>query len=401
MSRFPMQDAAAMNAVYGDPDKNDDGSADSSWEAANLVAIIPPYRLNQAWGDKRPLKTLRVHKLLAADLKAIFREILAFYGSQEAIDRARMNLCGGVYNFRLKRGGSTLSIHSWGCAIDLDPERNGFGVTFKNNGKMMPLDVVRIFEDHGWTWGGPWKDAMHFQAADIRGQKRHTIPGKVYDQKALAKPAALAELPPIGPQIDEPAAVVEPIAAVPADVEDQVPHGVKDDPLIKAVQEALKGFGFHEVGDIDGDWGSKTRGAIAGYKNDRRLPGVALITQALLDDMQRAAAENWKRPISEKRLNTTPEQAAVKIEAVNDTKAVEKQGGFAAVVAFVGSIFTGIVSQFSDVWNSEIVSTIREVASENLGLILAGVGVYAAWMTWQANKGKWSIVQAIRDNRVN
>ena len=85
----------------------------------------------------------------------------------EAIERARLDLCGGVFNFRLQRGGSNLSIHSWGAAIDIDPERNRLGRRYSAGAGMIPRAAVDIFEAEGWEWGGRWSrpDAMHFQAA--------------------------------------------------------------------------------------------------------------------------------------------------------------------------------------------------------------------------------------------
>lgn len=174
MPTWPNQSTSSMNAFFG----NNGGGAtvNKSWERTNIVSIKPPYRMVTAWAPYAAIKEIRCHKKVADDLLAILTEIKDHYGSQDAIEKARMHFYGGCYVYRLKRGGSTLSIHSWGCAIDLDPVKNGFGVKYKPNSGMMPLEVVRIFEDHGWTWGGLWRtgDAMHFQAANISGQKRAT-----------------------------------------------------------------------------------------------------------------------------------------------------------------------------------------------------------------------------------
>lgn len=163
---WPTQSRAAMNAYYGNPDQNANGLPDRDWEDANLVAITPPYPMTLAWDVRKPVRTIRVHKRCAESLTRALAAIKAHYGSKTAIEKARMHLYGGCYTFRLMRGGSSLSIHSWGAAIDLDPERNGFGRKYSERAGMMPMPVVAIFKAEGWTWGGLWKkgDAMHFQA---------------------------------------------------------------------------------------------------------------------------------------------------------------------------------------------------------------------------------------------
>jgi hypothetical protein len=88
--------------------------------------------------------------------------------SQARIEANHLHLFGGSYNFRLMRGSNQLSMHSWGCALDLDPEGNPFG---RNRAKCrMPAPVVEAFQAEGFEWGGRWKrpDAMHFQAARTR-----------------------------------------------------------------------------------------------------------------------------------------------------------------------------------------------------------------------------------------
>lgn len=165
--RWPLQNTAAMNAFYGNPDANRDGRADPVWSAANLVRLKPPYPMQWSWGGS--VASLTMHRKCADSLLHALENIARHYGSQAAIEKARMHLCGGGFNFRVKRGGQTLSIHSWGAAIDLDPVRNGFGRRYREGMGMMPLAVVEIFAAEGWIWGGRWSrpDAMHFQAARL------------------------------------------------------------------------------------------------------------------------------------------------------------------------------------------------------------------------------------------
>ncbi|WP_342358522.1 M15 family metallopeptidase [Terrarubrum flagellatum] len=167
MPAWPSQSPSAMNEFYGDPDSGRDGRADPAWMSANLVRVKPPYRMRWSWGGE--VATLTVHKKCAESLLRVLDGVAKHYGSQDAIEQARMHLCGGAFNFRLKRGGSTLSIHSWGAAIDLDPERNAFGRRYRTSLGMMPQPVVELFAAEGWEWGGLWSkpDAMHFQAAKV------------------------------------------------------------------------------------------------------------------------------------------------------------------------------------------------------------------------------------------
>lgn len=87
--------------------------------------------------------------------------------NQAKINEWGMNLDGGGYNFRLMRGSTRLSMHSWGCAVDFDPARNGFGDSTPNF-ENYPA-VLSAFAAECWTWGGQWTraDGMHWQAADI------------------------------------------------------------------------------------------------------------------------------------------------------------------------------------------------------------------------------------------
>ena len=70
----------------------------------------------------------------------------------------------GCFNVRKKRGLTSLSLHSWGIAIDVNAAWNGLGKTPK-----LSAGFVKCFTDAGFEWGGTWtrKDGMHFQLKSI------------------------------------------------------------------------------------------------------------------------------------------------------------------------------------------------------------------------------------------
>jgi hypothetical protein len=70
----------------------------------------------------------------------------------------------GCFNIRKKRGLASMSLHSWGIAIDVNAFENGLNQTPK-----LSPGFVKCFTDAGFDWGGLWKrkDGMHFQLKSI------------------------------------------------------------------------------------------------------------------------------------------------------------------------------------------------------------------------------------------
>jgi hypothetical protein len=119
------------------------------------------------YADK-PISTILVHRKCSESLLRVFDAIWkAADFKQKTVDAWGASVFGGSYNFRLMRGGNRLSMHSWGCAIDLDPARNGFGDSTPHFAQVP--QVLEAFASEGWAWGGPWgkPDGMHFQAARV------------------------------------------------------------------------------------------------------------------------------------------------------------------------------------------------------------------------------------------
>jgi hypothetical protein len=70
----------------------------------------------------------------------------------------------GCFNIRKKRGLSSMSLHSWGIAVDVNAAWNGLGKE-----PTLSAGFVKCFTDAGFDWGGTWKrkDGMHFQLSKL------------------------------------------------------------------------------------------------------------------------------------------------------------------------------------------------------------------------------------------
>lgn len=131
-----------------------------------LTTITLPYNLLY---DGKIVRKMQCNAKVADKFLAVFEEILAVYG-KEKIQKLGINRYGGCFNFRLMRGGSKLSRHSWGVAIDLDPQRNLLKETSKTARFARPeyKAMIDIFYKHGFISLGREKnyDWMHFEIAE-------------------------------------------------------------------------------------------------------------------------------------------------------------------------------------------------------------------------------------------
>lgn len=158
---WPLQ--SDCDEFYGNPYRR-------GWEAANLVRIVPPWQMHDDDPPHEPIAYFRMHRKVADSLNGILAQIWKLYGRDQArIAAAHLDLFAGSWVLRNIRGGSHPSMHAYGCALDLAGNENPQGIHWRPNHGMIPLDVVKAFEDQGWRWGGRWQrpDCMHFQAARV------------------------------------------------------------------------------------------------------------------------------------------------------------------------------------------------------------------------------------------
>ena len=131
-----------------------------------LTTLNLPYPMRLSWDKNVYVKQIQCHKLVVDKLELIFKEILEHYGI-EKIKELHIDMYGGCFNFRKMRGGNDYSRHSWGIAIDLDPERNLLKETSKTArfARKEYKPMIDIFYNYGFVNLGREKnyDWMHFE----------------------------------------------------------------------------------------------------------------------------------------------------------------------------------------------------------------------------------------------
>ncbi len=148
------RNSAFFDKVYGDCRKGE--------VEKNLTPVV--------WMPKKSGQKLPVNKAsgVARQLEAVSRELDELPASFDVY----LYPSAGTYNCRVIAGTDRVSAHGHGIAIDIalkhsdywrnaKPGKDG-NLAYKN---AIPMDIVRIFEKHGFIWGGRWYhyDTMHFE----------------------------------------------------------------------------------------------------------------------------------------------------------------------------------------------------------------------------------------------
>jgi len=89
----------------------------------NQVTLKLPYPMRISWEPKKTVKSWSCHAKVHDSMERLFQRTLDHYG-MEKIKELRLDMWGGTLNVRKMRGGSSWSQHSWGIAVDIDPDNN-------------------------------------------------------------------------------------------------------------------------------------------------------------------------------------------------------------------------------------------------------------------------------------
>ncbi len=135
-----------------------------------VETVVVPYPLRIAWKKSQVVRRFTCHEKVADSIARVLTRVLDHYGDQ--IKPLGLDLWGGCLNVRKMRGGTKYSTHSWGIAIDWDPERNRLRWD-KNKANFAKPEYEKwwqLWEEEGWVSLGQEKDYdwMHIQAARVR-----------------------------------------------------------------------------------------------------------------------------------------------------------------------------------------------------------------------------------------
>ncbi|MEZ5897906.1 MAG: M15 family metallopeptidase [Hyphomicrobiaceae bacterium] len=148
------RNAAFFKKVYGDCAKG----------------AVTPTLVAVNWLPKKAGQMLKVTSIngVARQLEAVSAELDALPADFDVF----LYPAAGTYNCRDIAGTTTPSAHGYGIAIDIAVQRASYwrwsgakGDTAPAWRNEVPMEIVRVFEKHGFIWGGKWNhfDTMHFE----------------------------------------------------------------------------------------------------------------------------------------------------------------------------------------------------------------------------------------------
>lgn len=392
MTAWPKDNQTARNAFYGDPGKGE--------IASQMVPVVPPFAM---YYEGRKIKAIQFHRRAAPALLAALNEIWDYCQHDQAkVDASGASNYNGAYNHRMVRGSTTKwSNHAYAAAIDLNAGENALGVKKGT----IPQFIVDAFCRQGAMWGGWYSgrpDWMHFEFVDNGGRSPKSRP------PTFAKVAHLFDTAQAGPadefddenfrtEDEKPEAVDNTANAQGINVQPQ--QGAYDVD-VEILQQKLLKLNYHELGESDGYWGGKTRGAVAAFMNDRGQPTDGTFTPAVSIELNKALAENWSRPIAPARANATAKDIAPKVEVVKQTLWQRLSAKIVAGFAAIGLTGSSLSSAFDTVRMKlePVRMFLKDIPPE---VWFVSIGLVAALVWWLSNRGINSAVKDYNTGKIN
>jgi hypothetical protein len=155
-----MVTSAQLIKKYGDPTVNQ-----AVWEARNMTLYNVPLPIEK----RNPSMPQRIY--CHRDFAPILHVWFTAMAETSLINE--INTWDGCFNIRKKRGGSSLSLHSFGMAVDFNASHNPLGLTSQQCREKgltpfstMFIELARKYVDCGADWKTR-PDGMHFQVKKL------------------------------------------------------------------------------------------------------------------------------------------------------------------------------------------------------------------------------------------
>jgi len=168
-----VRNEAFFEKMYGDCDKRPAGAC------ASVKCVSGAPLKNVPWVPKFSGGSMQ-----AASINGVGEKLRRVSQELEALGPSFAKYLvpsGGSYVPRCIAGTTRLSVHSFGIAVDINPQYGGYWqyglphamsedqvrekktpLVYRNR---IPIEIVKVFEKHGFIWGGNWYhfDGMHFE----------------------------------------------------------------------------------------------------------------------------------------------------------------------------------------------------------------------------------------------
>jgi hypothetical protein len=122
--------------------------------------LTPIIWLPKTWG----------HTIRITSVNGIDKQLTAISSELDNLppeDKKYLYPLGGTYNCRPVADTGVSSMHAWGAAIDINVAYSDYWLWRRTAPytNRIPPEIVSIFEQHGFIWGGRWAhyDTMHFE----------------------------------------------------------------------------------------------------------------------------------------------------------------------------------------------------------------------------------------------
>ena len=136
----------------------------------NQTMLTLPYPMVIGWDKKQKIKRISVHEKVHDSAERVLKRVHSEYSPKQKRTLG-LDIFSGCLAVRRMRGGTKMSMHAWGIAIDFDAERNQLKWG-RDKARLAQPDCAtfwRLWAEEGWVSLGQSRnyDWMHVQAARL------------------------------------------------------------------------------------------------------------------------------------------------------------------------------------------------------------------------------------------